>query len=521
MKKHQNSSAKNGFGLSSTGNSFFAVPSTPQCSLSTIQSPQNQEDMTKEHYTILIIDDQQSICELFTTLVKKAGHTALTAQTLQEGIKLASSQEIAAILLDIRLPDGSGLDNITQLKNVPSRPEIIVVTGFADIRDAEDALTKGAFDYVQKPVSVRHISLTIDQALEYRNARLSRIPGRPHIRGHIIGKSAVLERALKEMTEAAHGEYSVLITGETGTGKELFAQAVHANSQRADEPFIVVDCAVLTDSLVENALFGHTKGAFTGATNEKEGLVALADRGTLFLDEIGELSASNQKVLLRVLETKTFRRIGSTTEQSSNFRLVAATNKNLDLLVEQGLFRSDLLFRIRSHEIHLPPLRMRENDILELTRHYMRSISASLHLEPKTISQGFIDILLAYDWPGNVRELVNLMKRSICKAEGDPILHQKNLPVSMRVAVLKKQFRHSDNETTQLLSAIASPLSIDPIPDWKNFKDLMYHETEKQYFQDLWKHFNGDVKKIAHQSGLTRSRVYSILNKYDIQNSTD
>lgn len=478
--------------------------------------------MTATPSTILIIDDQKNICDLFTTIIKKAGHTTLSAQTLQEGITIARKHDVAAILLDIRLPDGNGLEKITELKGMPSRPEIIVVTGFAEVKDAENALTKGAFDYVQKPISIHHISLTIEQALEYRTARLSKNTGQHCIRKRIIGSSAALEKALEEMTEAASGEHSVLITGESGTGKELFAQAVHDNSSRADKPFIIVDCAVLTDSLVENALFGHAKGAFTGAVNEKRGLVALADKGTLFLDEIGELSASNQKVLLRVLETKRFRSIGSTKERTSNFRLVAATNKDLDLLVEQGVFRRDLLFRIRSHEIHLPPLRIRGNDILELTEHYMQCIASKMHLEPKTISQGFIDILTAYDWPGNIRELVNLMKRSICKAGDAPVLHQKTLPVSMRVAVLKKQFRRqSDNDTSQLLAAIASPLSIDPIPDWKNFKDLMYHETEKQYFQDLWKYFNGDVKKIAHQSGLTRSRVYSIFNKYDIQHDTE
>jgi two-component system NtrC family response regulator len=471
--------------------------------------------MTTPPQDILIIDDQPSIRELFSTLVTKAGHAPLTAKTLQEGLHTAATEEIAVVLLDIRLPDGSGLDIIAELRNMPSRPEVIVVTGFADIDGAERALTQGAFDYVQKPASVKQIALILQQAMEYRKDRLEREPIRPVVNNHIIGTSPALAAALGEMAEAARGEYSVLITGSTGTGKELFARAVHDNSPRADKPFVTVDCAVLTENLVETALFGHSRGAFTGATTDKEGLVALAHGGTLFLDEIGELSPKNQKALLRVLETKTYRRIGSTRERVSDFRLIAATNKDLDVLADQEKFRSDLLFRIRSHEIHLPLLKHRKEDICLLVQHYTTTICTKTGMAPKTVSPGFMDILEHYEWPGNVRELVNLMERVIAKAAKDPVLHQKILPVSMRVAVLKSQL-HTPDPCTSLLNPESSPLSFDSIPDWKNFKDLMYHETERRYFQDLWNHFAGDVKQIAHQAGLTRSRVYSILSKYSI-----
>ncbi|WP_462324138.1 sigma-54-dependent transcriptional regulator [Desulfoplanes sp.] len=473
--------------------------------------------MTDSPQNILTIDDQAPIRELFSTLVTKAGHRPFTAKTLAQGLDIASTKDIATVLLDIRLPDGSGLDIIQDLRNMPSRPEVIVITGFADLDGAERALTQGAFDYVPKPVSVKQIALILKQALEYRRERLKREPTRLTAHTHIIGSSPTLKKALDEMAEAARGEHSVLVTGSTGTGKELFARAVHDNSPRMDKPFVTVDCAVLTDSLVENALFGHSKGSFTGAVSDKEGLVALAHGGTLFLDEIGELSASNQKVLLRVLETKTYRRIGSTKERTSDFRLVAATNKDLDSPAEQEKFRNDLLFRIRSHEIHLPPLKARQDDVRLLAEHYTATICGKLGMAAKTLSQGFLETLQSYEWPGNVRELVNLMERVIAKAAKDPILHQKHLPVSMRVAVLKNQFRTPD-PSSSMLNPDSSPLSFDPIPDWKNFKDLMYHETERRYFQDLWSHFGGDVKHIARQAGLTRSRVYSILNKYDISN---
>jgi two-component system NtrC family response regulator len=474
--------------------------------------------MTTPPQNILIIDDQPSIRELFSTLVTKAGHTPFTAKTLQEGLHTAAAEEIAVVLLDIRLPDGSGLDIIAELRNMPSRPEVIVVTGFADLDGAERALTQGAFDYVQKPASVKQIALILQQAMEYRKDRLEREPIRQLVNNHIIGTSPALAAALEEMAEAARGEYSVLITGSTGTGKELFARAVHDNSPRANAPFVTVDCAVLTENLVETALFGHSKGAFTGATTDKEGLVALAHGGTLFLDEIGELSPKNQKALLRVLETKTYRRIGSTKERVSDFRLITATNKDLESLAKEGKFRSDLLFRIRSHEIRLPLLKHRREDICLLVEHYTTVICTRAGMAPKPVSQGFMDILKHYEWPGNIRELVNLMERVIAKAAKDPVLHQKILPVSMRVAVLKNRFHTQQPSETSapFLNPESSPLSFDPIPNWKNFKDLMYHETEKRYFQDLWKHFAGDVKQIAHQAGLTRSRVYSILNKYDI-----
>ena len=275
------------------------------------------------------------------------------------------------ILLDVGLPDGNGLDAIARIQKAESRPQIIIITASGDQNGAELAIRNGAWDYIQKPASVHDMALSIIRAIQYREERKGKRQGAGAPRllklDGIVGNCPKMKERFELVAQAADTETNVLITGETGTGKELFASAIHNNSLRAKKPFVVVDCSALPETLVESILFGHDKGAFTGAQKAREGLIKQADGGTLFLDEVGELPFPVQKAFLRVLQERRFRPVGTGAEISSDFRLIAATNRDLQKLVLEGVFRDDFLFRLRSFIIELPPLREREEDIAEIT----------------------------------------------------------------------------------------------------------------------------------------------------------
>jgi two-component system NtrC family response regulator len=277
------------------------------------------------------------------------------------------------IFLDVRLPDGNGLENLTTFREQPSTPEVIIMTGVGDPDGAELAVKGGAWDYIQKPFSKQEIVLLLHRALDYREKSAQKIPVILK-REHIIGSSSRLQAHLDLLAQAANTDTNVLISGESGTGKELFARAIHQNSVRAGKKFVVVDCTALPENLVESVLFGHKKGAFTGADRTENGLFKYADGGTLFLDEVGELPLSIQKKFLRVLQEHRFRLVGSQQEISSDFRVVAATNRDLEQMVETGDFRQDLLYRLRAFTIELSPLRERFSDTRELTIHHISRI---------------------------------------------------------------------------------------------------------------------------------------------------
>ncbi len=462
---------------------------------------------------ILIIDDEYDVCQVLAQAVEDAGHTALTAMSLRQGHARAGSNHIDAVFLDISLPDGDGLQALPGFQELASLPEVIIITGKGDPEGAELALNKGAFDFLQKPVALQEVTLTLVRALEYREARLRRNRQRPMHCPEIIGSSQTLGKCLQELGQAAATENNLLIYGETGTGKELFARALHQNSPRAGLSFVVVDCSALTPSLLESTLFGHVKGAFTGAVGEKQGLVAQGHRGTLFLDEVGELSLEMQKRFLRVLEEKRFRPLGSSTEIDSDFRLVCATNRDLASMVQQGEFRSDLLHRIRLQEIQLPALRERKQDIPELTRYFLQHFSWQTGAEVKDVYPEVLEIFQDYDWPGNVRELKHALEQAVTAAWDEPVLHRKHLPLHLRISLLKRSLAGKEAQG-QILSPQTSPLNFEHIPDWKSFKDQVLKSAEERYFQDLYAHTRGQVKELASLAGLTQARVYELLKKY-------
>ena len=315
-----------------------------------------------------------------------------------------------------------------------------MITGLGDPDEAELAIKSGAWDYLEKPASFDAIKLPLLRALEYRAERKSGNPSIVLKRNGIIGDSQKITSCLELLAQAAGSDANVLITGETGTGKELFAKVVHSNSPRAKRNFVVVDCTALPETLVESVLFGHARGAFTGAETSEEGLIKQADGGTLFLDEIGELPLLIQKRFLRVIQEHRFRPVGGRQEIASDFRLVAATNRNLEDMVREGRFREDLLFRLRTIVIESPPLREIPEDIKKLTVYYMNDLCERFGIVAKGASPEFWEIVTEYPWPGNVRELIQALEKALISAKDEPMLFPKHLPTYIRIQVARSSF---------------------------------------------------------------------------------
>jgi two-component system, NtrC family, response regulator len=458
---------------------------------------------------ILIIDDDLNICKIFLQLAEKLHHQAFATHTLADGLSHAQKDNYDLVLLDLELPDGNGLQILPDLLRVTSMPEVIIITGSGDNRGAELSFKYGAWDYVCKPFNWNEVSLPITRALQYRLEKKASKSPLTLDRGGIIGKSSSILSCLEDVARACVSDASVLVSGETGTGKELFARAIHINSKRAPHSFVPVDCGALSETLAESILFGHEKGAFTGALKHSDGLIKQAEGGTLFLDEIGELPFIIQKTLLRVLQEKRFRPVGADEEISVNFRLIAATNCDLDLLVREGRFREDLLFRIRGIEINLPPLRDRKQDIEEIVLGKIHQLSEHYGNETKGISREFFDALKAQEWSGNVRELVNALEYALASAGQDPTLYPKHLQPNYRAELLqlKKAPEASPDSDPGGYSEIDEHFS--SMADYRN-------QAEKRYLQVLLKRVNGNRETACRLSGISQSRLYDLLKKHNL-----
>ena len=460
---------------------------------------------------ILIIDDDEWFCCVMTEAMTDCGTEIISAHTVEEGLRLAASGSFDVVFLDVVLPDGNGLDSISEIRAVSSEPEIIILTGGGTPDGAELAIESGAWDYIQKPFPISVIKLHLMRALLYREERQTRKPAKVLKIDAIIGNSSRMKDACDLLSEAASTDVNVLITGETGTGKELFAKAIHDNSRRGGESFIVVDCAALQGTLIESILFGHEKGAFTGAVQSRVGLIKQADGGTLFLDEIAELPLSLQKVFLRVLQERRFRPLGGQQEVESNFRLIAATNRDLEEMVRLGQFREDLLYRLRAHTIALPPLRENREDIIPIALYHTEKICKRSGMDAKTFSPDFIEALLSYHWPGNVRELVNAIERAIAAASSASTLFRKHLPREIRVDLV----RASTSDRSSISSHTDILPSLHP-PTLKELRESVYAKAEKEYLTDLLKMTAGNIQRACGISDLSQPRLYELLRKHKI-----
>jgi two-component system, NtrC family, response regulator len=463
---------------------------------------------------VLIIDDDRMMCEVLAGMVKKEGHEADFAFTLTNGITNATRSVYDIIFLDVVLPDGNGLDALPVLRATHSKPEVIIITGSGDAYGAALAIKNGAWDYIQKPSTIEEMTLPLLRALEYREAKQARKPIAVLKRQGIIGNSPSILNCLEQVGQVANSDINVLITGETGTGKELFAWAIHNNSSRVHKNFVVVDCAAIPENLVESTLFGYEKGAFTGADKAFDGLIKQADGGTLFLDEVGELPLSIQKVFLRVLQDHRFRPLRSEKEIKSEFRLVAATNRNLNQMADQDLFRKDLLFRLQSFTIDLPPLKERPRDIPELTMYYITELCRRYGTEIKGFSTDFFEALTSYHWPGNVREMFHALEGAFTAALRDPILYPHHLSNNFRILLLQAAVA-GNNARPEIFQENPAPAVAQPSLHTVREKALFL--VEKEYLQNLLSNTHGDMPKACLISGLSRARLYSLLKKYGLK----
>jgi len=477
------------------------------------QPVSSTEKRITETANILIIDDDKMLCNILCHHLEGMGYAAVYALTLKQGLLKAASEAFDVVFLDVHLPDGNGLEALPKIREVPSTPEVIIFTGDSDPDGAELAIKCGAWDYIEKPPSTKKMTLPLVRALQYRDEKKKRKPRMSLKREGIIGTSPQLEACLDLVARAVNSDSNVLITGETGTGKELFARAIHQNSPRSNKRFVVVDCAALPGSLVESILFGNEKGAFTGADRAREGLVKQADEGTLFLDEVGELPFLVQKSFLRVIQERQFLPVGAKREIEVDFRLIAATNRDLDEMVRNDQFRSDLLFRLHIHKIEVPPLRARTADIKELAVYYLNKLCESYGTETKGFSPEFLEALKAYQWPGNVRELFNALEEVLSVARHEPTLFPHHLPTYIRAKLARTSLSASGGPKDDSPSVdILKDLAREDFPKIIDFRSTM----ERQYLQKLMQLTHGSKKEACRLSGLSRTRLFELLKKHNI-----
>ena len=498
---------------------------------------------------ILVIDDDPEVRGTMCSLVSRMMLACEAAGTLAEGLAALGGGGFDLVFLDVRLPDGNGLERLPEIKAAPGAPEVIILTGQGDPDGAELAIQRGVWDYLVKPSPIKQTMLSIQRALKYRQERRGAAPVVALNLEHMVGRGPAMKQVFDFIAQAARSHSGALITGETGTGKELAARTIHENSPRGEGRFVVVDCAALTETLVESTLFGHRKGAFTGANEDRIGLVRLADGGTLFLDEVGEMPLALQKSFLRVLQEKRFRPVGETREVESDFRIVAATNRNLEAMVQAGTFREDLLFRLKTLSVHLPPLRTRKADLKPLALFHVSRLCEQYGMPLKGFGSDFFDVLAAYRWPGNVRELFNVLERAFVAAGEERTLYAMHLPQEVRIQVTKASLGRPEGAPREprpgsgdpdaapataaadgaqrpqgearpqdpapaadAMIAAMDAFFVRSTPSLKEFKN----EMERRYLEYLLAMHGANTKAILRDSGLSRSHFYALLKKNGI-----
>ena len=442
---------------------------------------------------ILIIDDELSIRETLRDILEDEGHRCTLCESAEEALTAYAREDFDLILLDVWLPGIDGLALLERLRGVGSMPPVLVISGHGNIETAVRATRLGAYDFLEKPLSLDRVLLTVGHALADRNLRqqvreLKRTLTFDEV---LIGESEPMKRLEQQIRSAGRSGSRVLIRGENGSGKEIVARMLHRQSPRAEQPFIAVNCAAIPDELIESELFGHKKGAFTGASEERKGKFELADEGTLFLDEIGDMSMRTQAKVLRALQEQQFQRVGGHQTIQVDVRVIAATNKELEEEIRNGTFREDLYFRLNVLPIAVPALRERGRDILLLADHFLRRFAADSGLRPKRLSAAAEQKLLGYHWPGNVRELRNLMER---------------------LTIL---------EPGEVIDATAIELGARPAEIRSSSEALSLREAREEFERDLilrrLQEFGGNVSRTADALGVERSNLYRKLNAYGIR----
>jgi len=439
---------------------------------------------------ILIVDDELIMRESLAGWLERDGHDIQTAASGEEALEKLKQARFDILLVDIKMEGMSGLDVLKQVKDSDPEVAIVMITAYGSISTAIEAMKNGAYDYLLKPFDPNELGILIEKIIQHQAQARENIYLKEEYKERtrfesMIGQSGPMQEVFNLIQDVAPMNSTVLITGETGTGKGLAAKAIHSNSPRTEGPFVVVNCGAIPDHLMESELFGHQKGAFTDAKETKKGRLELAHGGTLFLDEIGEIGMRMQIDLLRVLEDRVFYRVGGTQPIEADFRVIAATNRNLENAINEGTFRKDLFYRLNVISFQMPPLRDRREDILLLAEHFLRRFSHETNKAVDQISREAIDEMMLYEWPGNVRELENAVERAVVVVKGHTIMTE-NLP-------------------------IFQPENYIPASD-KSIKNV-----ERAHIAQVLNEYNWNIAKTAKILGINRSTLYTKIKVYDIR----
>lgn len=456
---------------------------------------------------ILVVDDELSMREVLKVMLKKEGYEVSCAENGRRAISVIEKTHFDLLLCDIRLGDIEGIDVLKAAKKQNQDTVVIMISAYATAETAVEAMNKGAYDYLPKPFDNDELIYAVAKGLELRTLSDEKKVLDEKLKEHrhfglIVGNDPGMMQIYDTIRQVSKTRTNILITGESGTGKELIARAIHNESDRHDKPFVAINCGGIPETLMESELFGHRKGAFTGASQDKKGLFEIADKGTVFLDEIGEISTHIQVKMLRAVQDKVFKSVGSNEDISVDIRIISATNKELEKEVIDGRFREDLFYRLNVIEIKMPPLRERKDDLRVLAQHFLDKYSREMGKEVTKISSYAIDLLNKYDFPGNVRELENLIERSVALSNTNILL-----PDSLALSMHKRTWKKQDKKEQQFdLDAVEQGVSLDAILE----------NIEKNYLNKALEISKGDRKKAAKLLGINLRSLRYRLDKLDI-----
>lgn len=474
-------------------------------------------NMINEHrYTILIIDDDKSIRYSLRRIFER-DYNVLTASNGEEGLRIFSQNPIDIIIMDIKMPERSGIEVLREIKEIDQKSLVILMTAYGTTETAIEAMKYGAFDYILKPFTIQRLKELIEKAIEIRKMMKERVPlklaeNEEETTERIVGSSQKMQEIYKVIGQVAPSDVTVLLRGESGTGKELFARAIYHHSLRANRPFLPINCAAIPDTLLESELFGHEKGAFTGAISRRIGKLEQCSGGTIFLDEIGDMSLSTQAKVLRVIQDKSFERLGGRETIKTDVRFIAATNKNLEEAISKGLFREDLYYRLNVVSIRIPPLRERKEDIPELVSYFLSRFKRELKKDILGITPEAMNKINAYNWPGNVRQLENVIKRAMVLCQGqwileDQILFEKEEKRDFERKPEKRTFEELiDSIFEEFLDIYSSQKGID-----------IFSIIEKELILRALQKTNGNQVQAAKILGINRNTLRGKIDKYRIK----
>ncbi|GAB4487337.1 MAG: sigma-54 dependent transcriptional regulator [Thermodesulfovibrionales bacterium] len=453
---------------------------------------------------ILVVDDEEIVRQSCSRVLSGEGYRVDTAATGSEGLRRLATAPYDLVLTDLMMPDMDGIEVLRRTKETSPETEVVIMTGYGTVKAAVKAMKAGAFEFIEKPFIPEELIAVVSKSLTRKRLALESLSLRsafsPHYRlDNIVGASPEMQKVFHLISRVAHTTSTALVTGESGTGKELVAKAIHYNSPRKDQPLVVVDCTAMPAGLIESELFGHAKGAFTGAHERKKGLLEAADGGSLFLDEIGNLDSSVQAKLLRVLQEKEFRPVGDKNARRADVRFIAATNRDLHRMTREGTFREDFFFRLNIFPIHLPPLRERKEDIPHLAYHFLKRYAKELDKQVGSITADAMKLLVGHAWPGNVRQMENTIQRAVILCQDStirpehltPLLEDRPQEAPMNLRDLKKTKKQLKIQSTE--------------------------HIEKTFLIEALKRTGGNVSRAAAEVGMQRTNFHALLRKHNIK----